>query len=67
MNSSGGFTRRKNGGGNSLLFSSGFIFGGSLPSKYLEWIIGAEYFGEFPEDKLIIHHPAARVGIRVKL
>jgi len=65
-NTNGGFDRLKNGGGNSFVFSSGFLIGGSLPVEHLEWIIGAEYFGEFSEDKLIVHHPAARVGLRFK-
>jgi len=65
-NTNGGFDRLKNGGGNSFVFSSGFLIGGSLPVEHLEWILGAEYFGEFSEDKLIVHHPAARVGLRFK-
>jgi hypothetical protein len=64
---SGGFTEKKSGGGNSAILSTGFLVGGSLPGSLLDWIIGVEYFLEFSEDKLIIQHPSARLGVRVKL
>lgn len=66
-NNSGSFTELENAGGYSKLFSSGFLIGGSLPYKSLEWLAGIEYFIEFPEDKLIIYHPTARFGVRIKL
>ncbi|MFT5385281.1 MAG: hypothetical protein ACI8VT_003654 [Saprospiraceae bacterium] len=64
---SGGFAERKFGGGNSSIVSTGFLIGGSLPAKKLEWILGIEYFLELSEDKLIIQHPTARFGVRAKL
>ena len=63
----GGFVERKSGGGNALMVASGFIIGGSLPFEKLEWLLGAEYFVEFSEDKLIIQHPTIRLGVRINL
>ncbi len=64
-NGSGGFVEKNSGGGNSLLVASGFMIGGNLPVKNISWIIGVDYFIELTEDELVIHHPTARVGIRL--
>jgi len=64
-NTSGGFTEKKSGGGNSMLVASGFMIGGHLPIKNMNWILGAEYFIELSDDKLVIHHPTLRLGIRL--
>ncbi len=63
----GGFEERNSGGGNAALISSGFTLGGSLPFNNSEWIIGGMYMLEFPEDKIVIQHPVATIGIRLKL
>lgn len=64
-NSSGGFEERSSGGGNSFIINSGFLIGGNLPFEHYEWIVGVEYFIEFSEDKLVVHHPTAKLGIRI--
>ncbi len=63
----GSFEERNTGGGNALMVSTGFLVGGSLPIKDIEWIAGVEYFFEFSEDKLIIQHPSVRLGFRINL
>lgn len=63
-NNNGVFEELNNGGGNALIIDTGILFGIPLSSKKLELVFGMEYFAEFPEDRLIIHHPVARLGFR---
>lgn len=61
------FEEQGSGGGNALMYRTGFVLGGSLPIKSLSWLFGAEYSVEKSEDELSIIHPFSRIGFRYDL